>query len=261
MDTDAGAEIDDQFAISYMLRKSDNFNVKGICAAPFSDCKTVLETDGLDKSYDEILKVLRLMDRSELGSIVYKGSERFLKDEEIPQESQAATFISNLANDYSPENPLYIVAIGAITNVASAILNNPQIKENCVIIWLGGHATHIPKSAFEFNMRHDIAAARVVFTSGTPLVQLPCLGVVETFSTSRYELEHWLGGKNVLCDYLLKNTISVAESYAKGKPWTRVIWDVAAVAWLLNLESKYMFDKLVPSPIPEYDGNYSFDDN
>ena len=35
---------------------------------------------------------------------------------------------------------IYIVAIGAITNVASAIIKCPEIANKAVVIWLGGHA-------------------------------------------------------------------------------------------------------------------------
>ena len=35
LDTDAFNEVDDQFAIAYMLRSSDKINTKGIYAAPF----------------------------------------------------------------------------------------------------------------------------------------------------------------------------------------------------------------------------------
>ena len=39
LDTDAYNEIDDQFAISYMLKSTQKFCVKGICAAPFKNGK------------------------------------------------------------------------------------------------------------------------------------------------------------------------------------------------------------------------------
>ena len=52
-----------------------------------------------------------------------------------------------------------------------------------------------------------------------------------------------------------------AECYAKGKPWTRVIWDVTAVAWLLNEDGRFMSDRLMASPIPEYDEHYAYDEN
>ena len=60
---------------------------------------------------------------------------------------------------------------------------------------------------------------------------------------------------------MCENTIKEAESYAAGKPWTRIIWDVTAVAWLLNEDSKFMQDRLIPSPIPEYDRHYAYDEN
>ncbi|MBQ8893531.1 MAG: nucleoside hydrolase [Clostridia bacterium] len=261
LDTDAYNEIDDQFAICYMLRSPQKFCIKGICAAPFFNSRSVSAADGMIKSYDEILNLLTLAGEEELKSTVFKGSESYLANETTPVNSEAADFMAELAEHYSPEAPLYIVAIGAITNVASAILKNPKMKENCVVIWLGGHGVHVPLGASEFNMRQDIAAARVVFGCGIPLVQLPCMGVVDHFATSKYELEHWLKEKNPLCDYLYKNAVEEAESYAAGKPWTRVIWDVTAVAWLLDEDSKFMKDRLIQSPIPEYDKHYVFDEN
>lgn len=261
LDTDAYNEIDDQFAIGYMLKAAEKLNVKGICAAPFLNARSETAGEGMHKSYDEIIKLLKLTQREDLLSVVFKGSENYLPDEATPVESQAADFMADSADGYSPENPLYIVAIGAITNVASAILKNPAMKENCVVIWLGGHAVWEDYGATEFNMKQDIAAARVVIGCGIPVVQLPCKGVVDRFAASKYELRHWLKGKNKLCDYLYENTVEEAESYAKDKPWTRVIWDVTAVAWLFNGEYGFMNSKLIPSPIPEYDGTYSFDES
>ncbi len=261
LDTDAYNEIDDQFAIGFMLKNKEKFNVKGICAAPFRNEKSVSAADGMEKSYHEILKLLDLMEMEEMKEKVYRGSKKYLDDENTPVESQAADFIATLANEYCPEKPLYIVAIGAITNVASAILKNPNVKENCVVVWLGGHAKHLHYAAREFNMSQDIAAARLVFGCGVPLVQLPCACVVESFATTGPELNYWLKGKNALCDYLVENTVKEAESYAKGKPWSRPIWDVTAVAWLLNKDEYYMLEILTHSPIPQYDGSYSFDEH
>lgn len=261
LDTDAFNEIDDQYAIGYMIKKTSRFSVKGICAAPFTNEKSVSAEDGMEKSYDEILKLLSLMGKEDMASLVHKGSRRYLPDEQTPVESDAADFMAELANSYSPENPLYIIAIGAITNVASAILKNPAMKENCVVVWLGGHATHMPMPVGEFNMFQDIAGARILFGCGVPLVMLPCNGVVDAFATTGPELEYWLRGKNALCDYLVDNTVNEANSYAAGKPWSRPIWDVCAVAWLCNERWDYMREKFIPSPIPEYDCHYALDDN
>ena len=75
------------------------------------------------------------------------------------------------------------------------------------------------------------------------------------------ELTYWLKGKNALSDYLAQNTIDEANSYALGKPWSRVIWDITAVAWLMNEDNRFMCDRLIQSPIPEYDYHYAFDGN
>ena len=149
-----------------------------------------------------------------------------------------------------------MVAIGAITNIASALLLNPEIRDRIVIIWLGGHAFHWYDNR-EFNMRQDIAAARVVLGCGAAVVLLPCRGVVSSFTTSEPELRKYLLGKNALCDYLYNVTCKTARDESKIACWTRPIWDVAAVAYLLD--ARYMLERTVSAPIPEYDGYWAFD--
>ena len=257
LDTDAYNEIDDQFAISYLIKSKEKLNTKAIYAAPFFNANSENPKDGMEKSYNEIFKLLSLLDEK---YDVYKGSEKYLDNEKTPVISPAAEDLVQRAKKYSPQNPLYVVAIGAITNIASAILLNPDIIENIVVVWLGGHAHHYHNTK-EFNMYQDVAAARVVMQSGVPFVQLPCMGVVDKFAVSKQELEFWLKGKNKLADYLASNTIEAAESYAKGRVWTRVIWDVTAVAWLLNESDRFMDSRIVPTPIPTYDNFYATDYN
>ncbi len=255
LDTDAYNEIDDQFAIAYMLRSKEKINVRAICAAPFFNERSVGPKDGMEKSYEEILKLLSLMKEQ---VPVFKGAEQYLTDEQTPVLSEAAEKIAAMANEYTPEHPLYIVAIGAITNVASALLLNPAVKRNAVVVWLGGHAHHY-KHTREFNMMQDVAAARVVMQSGVPFVQLPCYGVVDRFYISKPELEYWLRGKNELADYLATNTVEAADSYAKGRAWSRVIWDVTAVAWLLNERERFMEAEMRSVRLPGYDCVYEKD--
>lgn len=257
LDTDAYNEIDDQYAIALMM-KSPKCNVKAIYAAPFFNHHSESPEDGMEKSYCEILNLLDLMGKENFKANVFKGSRTFLTDEKTPVESAAAEHLASLAAEYTPESPLYVVAIGAITNVASAIIKNPEIAENIVVIWLGGNDIAWQDTK-EFNMVHDIAAARIVFNCGCPLVQLPCMGVVSAFYTTEPELRHWLGGKNALCDYLVKHAIDEVESYAPNRVWSRVIWDVCAAAWLLNDNDRFMSSVIDHAPLPTYDGTYSFD--
>lgn len=258
IDTDTYNEIDDQFALSYLIKSEEKLNLKAIYAAPFFNLKSSSPEDGMEKSYSEIHNILELMGREDLKEHVYRGSKEYLPSEKTPVISEAAQDLAQRAMEYSEERPLYVIAIAAITNVASALLLNPEIKNRIVLIWLGGNADFWPHNK-EFNLYQDIAGARIVFGCGVPLVQLPCMGVVSAFTTSGPELEYHLRGKNKLCDYLIDVTTKEAMEYSGKTTWTRPIWDVTAVAWLLD--GNFMYDCLKHSPIPEYDNRYAFDNN
>ena len=256
IDTDTYNEIDDQYALAYGIKSEDKLNILAIYAAPFSNKKCDGPADGMEKSYDEIMKILELMDRQDLKARVYKGSDRYLGDERTPVLSEAARDLVKRAMDHTPENPLYVIALAAITTVASALLIEPKISERIVVVWLGGQAHFWPDNR-EFNLMQDIAAARVVFSSPVPLVQLPCMGVASTFRVSGLELLHHLKGKNSLCDYLVDVTTKEALKDGGNSCWSRPIWDVTAVAWLAG--RRFCSDCLVSRPIPEYDDHYAFD--
>ena len=258
LDTDAYNEIDDQFAISYLMKKGENLRVKALYAAPFYNEKSTSPKEGMEKSYEEILKLLDLMGRGDFKPQVYRGSQEYLPGETQPVESPAAADLAERAMSYTSERPLYVVAIGAITNVASALLKNPEIRDRIVIVWRGGTGLEW-ENCLEFNLIQDVAAARVIFGCGAAVVQLPCMGVVSAFTVSGPELRAWLSGKNPLCDYLCSYSCAEGEKGSSHKgTWTRVIWDVTTIGWLADPEGRFMSDCLKPSPIPEYDGHYAF---
>lgn len=256
IDTDTYNEIDDQFALAYLIKSREKLKLQAIYAAPFFNHHSEGPADGMEKSYQEIFKVLSLMKCPEYESVVYRGSTQYLPDEHTAVDSPAARNLVERAEEHSEEHPLYVVSIGAITNVASAILMKPEIIRKIVVVWLGGNAMEWPDN-HEFNCFQDVAAARVVFGCGVPLVQLPCMGVVSSFTTTGPELEYWLRGKNELCDYLVDNVVQEAALVEKEKCWSRAIWDVTAVAWLLD--GRFVEDCLEHSPIPEYDHKWGFD--
>lgn len=258
LDTDTFNEIDDQYALSYMVRSDEKLNVRAIYAAPFFNNKSAGPEDGMLKSYDEIHRILYLLEREDLNNKVYKGSATYLPKESVPVVSDAAENLVELSKKYTREHPLYVIAIAAITNIASALLIDPTITERIVVIWLGGHAYSWPNNR-EFNLYQDVAGARLIFGCGVPLIQVPCMGVVSAFTTSGPELEYHLRGKNKLCDYLVDVTTEEAKKCYGGSTWTRPIWDVTAVAWLLD--GDFEEDCMVHSPIPEYDDRYAFDCN
>lgn len=247
IDTDTFNEVDDQFALAYLLKNQDRLRLQAICAAPFLNEKADTPKTGMEKSYQEIMKLLELAEVPEYKEKVYRGAEHFLEDERTPVCSEAAEELVKRALAHSEDNPLYVIGIAAATNIASAILLEPKIRERMVVIWLGGSAFHCEEME-EFNLSEDVLAARILFDSGVPLVHLPCWGVVENFAISRPELETYFLGKNPLADYLADYTIQEVEKWAAGTAWAKVIWDVTAVAWLLNDGQRFMKERIVPCP-------------
>ncbi len=248
LDTDTYNEVDDQFALAYAALHPQ-INLLSVNAAPFFNERAKSPRDGMEKSYAEIENILNLMNLS--GSFpIYKGSDRFLAGERVPVDSPAARNIIKTAR--GTEDIVYVVAIGAITNVASALMLAPEIKDKIVVVWLGGNS--ILRDSPEFNMAQDVMAAKVVLESGVPFIQLPASGVVSFLSTTIPELEYYLAGKNKLCDYLVDIVRQYPDDpYAYSKP----IWDVAAVALMTTPEG---FDRiLIPKPVLTIEGRYSFD--
>ena len=252
LDTDTYNEIDDQFALAYALLSPESLQVEAVYAAPFHNNRSTGPGDGMEKSYQEILRLLEFMDRPAEG-FAFRGSDSYLQDTRTPIESDAARDLVKRAMESSPRDPLYVVPVGCITNIASAILMEPAIIHNIVVVWLGGNSLDWPHQR-EFNLRQDVKAAQVVLNSGVPFVILPTRPVISHFHTTLPELKHYLAGKNELSNYLYE----IVKEYSKGREaWSKVIWDVTAVAWLVN--PAWVPTDLVHSPILTDQVTYSVD--
>lgn len=251
LDTDTYNEVDDQYAIAYLLRAEDRVRLLAITAAPFFNNRSSSPEDGMLKSYDEILHTLDMADMK--GCVpVYRGATGYMTEKNVPQISDAARNIVRIVNE--SDDTVYIVAIGCITNVASAISLDPSIADKAVVIWLGGHA-YWHTDTNEFNMRQDIAAANTVFDSKIALIQIPCMGMCSELVTTLPELEYYLRGKSKLCDWLTDMVVD----YAPAQPyaWSKVMWDVSAAAVLVRPEA-FVYD-ILPTPSVTQDMQYSFD--
>lgn len=229
LDTDAYNEIDDQYAVVYALL-SAGVDVEAIYAAPFHNRRSSGPGDGMEKSYEELERVLDRLDRDPADG-VYRGSESYLPAADEPVDSPAVEDLVDRAR--GRDDALYVVSIGAPTNVASALLSAPEIAENVVVVWLGG-TPHDWPSASEFNLRQDVHASRVLLDSGVPLVHVPCLNVAEHLRISRPELEAHLDD-GPLAEYVLDITDDYfAERAPDREVRSTVQWDVVPVAYLVD---------------------------
>lgn len=297
IDTDTFNEVDDQFAVAWALRSTERLDVKAVYAAPFYfDCffkkagedeslRAALTAmvhgaenpaDGMEKSYQELLNLFSLLGKDPEG-VVFRGSERYIGEERRPVDSPAARDLIKRAMAQPDDDPLYVIAIGAITNVVSAILMEPEIIKKIVVVWMGGQPLHF-EHGFEFNLAQDVPAVQILFDCGVPLVYMPGMSVCSLLTTSAEELGARLMGKSKIGTYLADIVIThlggpaaaadaanalFSATYLKGETdipaeiaaqfksehvaWTRIIWDIATVGYVLN--PTWCLTTLEPSPL------------
>ena len=181
--TDAKNQADDQYAIVHALL-SPIVDVRAIVPAHFG---TDRGSDSMQQSRVEVELLLELMELT--GSVqVANDAECALVDELAPQDSEGARLIVEEARQGASK--LFVVAIGPLTDVASAILlDREAIEQRAIIVWVGGPpygdrlATHWP----ETNLANDVHAARVVFGSAAELWQIP-MSTYTQMSVSHEEL-------------------------------------------------------------------------
>ena len=226
LDTDTYNECDDQFALAYMLKSQDIFNIEAITVAPYSH-KThfVSVKDGQENSYNEILKICKWVD-FDITNKVFKGAKDYICNG-YNENNDAVDKIIEIAlkNDKT-----YVMAIGAITNVALAIKKAPGIVEKIEVIWLGGNEIGY-KDNLEYNFKQDVEAVRMVFKSKVKLAILPCKDVVSKLRVDINTLRDNLQNKSELCNYLIDRFYN--DGY-HGIQESRVIWDISVIAYMIN---------------------------
>ncbi|GLY93240.1 hypothetical protein Acsp02_04960 [Actinoplanes sp. NBRC 103695] len=246
LDTDTYNEIDDQFAVVYALLSPERIRLEAIYAAPFHNGRSTGPGDGMLKSHAEIRRLLdRMPGHADVP--VHQGSTSWLP------ASPSAASQDLIARAYLSEEPLYVLAIGAPTNVAAALKAEPGIAERIVVVWLGGNPRYWHR-AVEFNVEQDPAASHVLLDSGVPLVHVPCRNVTEHLRTTQAEIERHVRGAGAIGDYL-------ADIYAGWYPEhfgrSKVLWDLGAVAWLVN--PAWVPTAQVHSPLLTAEGTWSHD--
>jgi purine nucleosidase len=249
IDTDTFNEVDDQFAIVHALLSPEKLQLEALYAAPFYNQRSTSPGDGMDKSFDEILMLFGRMNRSSEG-LVYKGSREYFNPDNLERSAAVDDLIERALA--STDEPLYVVAIAAISNIATAIMLEPRIIENIVVVWLGGHALTWPNTK-EFNLRQDVAGANVLFDSGVPLVLVPCMGVTSHLTTTVAELEKFVAPCGAIGEFL---TERVKGYHPDHFAWAKELWDIAAIAYLLD--DSWLPSRLVPTPRVTPDVTWEF---
>lgn len=237
LDTDMFNEVDDQFALTYLIKSLNIFELEAITIAPFSKsgyANTMTIEEGTEKSYETTLKVLDMLGKLEYKNIVYKGATKYFYQSE--ESNIAVDKIIEIANK---NDKTTILAIGAITNIALAIKKAPEIISKIKVVWLGGN-TFLTKDNSEFNFKQDIKAVQFVFDSKVELVVIPCRNVAANLATTIYELEHYLQDPTDLNEYLKDIFRKCKKEFMKESKdkigSSKTLWDLSAIAYEINSE-------------------------
>ena len=171
---------------------------------------------------------------------VFRGATNYLPGLDGKYRSDAIDHLIEraLAHD-EHDRPLYVIGIGAATNIAAAILTEPKIIENIVVIWTSAFPSYSNQcNRLSLNFMQDLPASKLLFDSGVPHVYLPGFYIGAQLTVSLPDMERWVKGRGKIGDYLhhlyINNPIhhqrGITEHF--GRTW--VMWDLINIAWLLS---------------------------
>ena len=210
---------------------------------PFPDT-----AEGMELSYREIERIYDLM--GENGRL-FRGSTRYLKTTGEAERSAAVEHLIEraFADD---ERPLYVVAIGAATNIANALLIEPRLVERIVVLWTSAYPSLSNQcNRASLNLMQDLPASKLIFDSGVPHIYLPGFYIGEQLAISLPEMERWVKGRGAIGDYLYELYVNNPIRYQRGieghfgRTW--IMWDLINIAWLLD--PGWVPSELTRSPI------------
>lgn len=269
IDTDATNEIDDQLAIVWALLRPDRITVTALHACPYSHEDEVLLGPGFRDESEALRLASRLghtVDRDRVpyaegmrraarecrrlaGLVgvdvpVVDGATRPMPDAATPVASDATASLIELAHQ-DREGPLWVLGIGAATNLASAVLLDPTIRERVNVVWTSAYPMFWPLPNASFNMAQDLHASRALLESGVPLTYLPGYYLGEQLRISVPELQAHVRGKGPVGDALYE--LCVGSRWLSDVPGaSKVMWDLVDVAWVLD--PTWLPSRLLPAP-------------
>ncbi|MDD6800850.1 MAG: nucleoside hydrolase [Firmicutes bacterium] len=252
LDSDTYNEMDDQYAVAYALG-SKKIDLIALTAAPFKNERSESFADGMKKSYNEILRILKTTGKTGCCP-VFEGSERIISSSPdlSPVDSPAARNIIKAALE--SDEIIYVLATGCCTNVASAIMLEPAIKDKICVVWLGTNDFGL--DVREFNIAQDYRAGQILINSGVNLVLLPVNAPGERGTKTllaKRDIFNAIKNNSNACVFF-RDTLPAEFDY---DPWPRVIWDIAAPALLTNPSAFEL--EIIPAPVFTDEYRHAFD--
>jgi purine nucleosidase len=159
LDTDANNELDDQHAIAYMLFSGDAFDVEGI---------SVNRTRGGGDVEMQAKEAERVVQLAGLAKVfpVYRGANGSFAEiaphvGEREFDGHAAVEAILAESRKRRAQPLVLVPIGKLTNIALALWKDPSLASRVRVVWLG---SNYPDPG-EYNQENDEGALQFILDS------------------------------------------------------------------------------------------------
>ena len=181
LNADTGNEMDDLYAIAYMLGKADE-KLIALSAAHFNNVDLLTEkmwnsypTKGIETmkiSYELNKELLQYAGRTEIPCL--KGSEKIIGRAwggTDPRPSETSKLIIDEATKLPEGQKLVVFTIGPVTDVASAIIEDSSIEGKIVHYMMGASYLEHKKAwnKSDFNVRNDINAFDYLLNSNVEM--------------------------------------------------------------------------------------------
>lgn len=228
INTDAKNEADDQFAVVHGLL-SPSLDIRGIIPAHFGTSRTLTSRAQSSEEVELLLGFLGLSGQV----VIADGADHALPDEATPVPSKGSRLIIDEA--MSSDEPLFVAFLGPLTDMASALLEEPAIQDrNVVVVWIGGppYGGIVADYSHEFNLTNDIHAANVVFGSRVTVWQIP-MSVYTMLSVGYAELEGRVRPSGPLGEYLTQQLIDFNTLLQLNMEF-RTLGDSPAIGVVMN---------------------------
>ena len=236
LSTDVGNEIDDQWAITYLLLQP-RFHVLGVMSA---HAPTITAPAG-HTSYRILVDVVENRLGMSTHPPLIEGGSLPLENAKTARSSPAVKFLVETSRPFSKDNRLTVLMIGAGTDVASAILTDPTIVERIRVIQMGFTDE---QGGNEFNIANDVHAVQAILDSNVPLVVGPGKVCRASLSLTFDQAREMLASRGVIGAWLWEEYQAWYFRFVKplrvndfSKPW--VIWDDITLAYVLGMTTQH----------------------
>ncbi|CAN5441479.1 nucleoside hydrolase [soil metagenome] len=246
--SDATNEIDDIWAIALAILSPERFQIEGFVGSNYDHTHSGVGSKSIEKSVEEIHTIL---DKAGMKGKypVYPGAHP-MQYEFAPSGSAGVDFIIKKALEGSPDNLLWVVGLGSSTDLASAYLKEPAIKDKVVMFWHARTENTWPYRAHNYNIKGDMHAARMMFHAPFPLV---------LFDTGTHltagpleETEENVKPYGALGEYMYN--FRLRSDYYKST--TKGYFDLGDIAVLIDPELGKWEETVCPTVTPYMDYNF-----